>query len=79
MEGRLPFVTYNQVVLEHRTTITRTKVAWIPSRFAKIGKFLRINDDNGWEVVSVDRTAMTEEYVMSHRDDYRYQRKVSDV
>lgn len=29
------------------------QVAWLPSEFAKKGKFIKLHDDNGWKVLHV--------------------------
>lgn len=31
----------------------RWQIAWIPSQFAVVGKYLRLLDENGWRVVEV--------------------------
>ena len=42
------------------------QVAWLPSTFAKVGKFLELNGDNGWKVVLVN-SAMDEKYVTERK------------
>lgn len=79
--------TYRQCVLtkplDHKhysdTPGYSTRTAWIPSKFAVVGKVLRLGDDDGWTVAAAGKDAMSEEFVMQRRDDYRYQRRVSDV
>lgn len=78
--------TYRQCVLtkqlgndEYDTMCYSTRTAWIPSKFAVVGKVLRLGDDDGWTVAAAGKDAMSEEFVMQRRDDYRYQRRVSDV
>ena len=39
---------------------------WIPTKFAKVGKVLRIGDEDGWVVREVYATA-TREYVDAQR------------
>lgn len=31
----------------------RHKIAWIPNKFATVGSFLRIHEENGWKVIAV--------------------------
>lgn len=33
--------------------LNKVMIAWIPSMFARVGKFLELNGDNGWKVNSV--------------------------
>jgi hypothetical protein len=58
-------------------------VAWIPAKFAKVGKYVKIKQedgswDNGWEITSVGSKRKAE-YVESNERDYLKQRKASDV
>ena len=57
--------------------------AWIPSEFAKLGKVLKIKqDDNiwqdGWKVTSVGTTRNIE-WLQTHERDYLHQREASDI
>ncbi len=55
---------------------TTTQVTWIPDSFAKIGKYLKIHGEDGWQVSSVyDRVARHE---LRERD-YLHQREASDI
>ncbi len=58
-------------------TLTRTKhgvqlqqIAWIPAKFAVVGKFLRLRDEDGWQVISVGGE-IEESYILAHKDDHR--------
>lgn len=52
--------------------------AWIPERYAKEGKCLKIKDEDGWKVVSAgDRVEAR--LVEGRERDYRHQREVSDI
>lgn len=59
-------------------------VAWIPEELAKVGKVLELLDSHtgewtgGWVVESV-HSRLSEEYVREHENDYKHQRKASDV
>ena len=68
--------THTQVNMV-RDTIHDT--CWIPSKFAVQGKFLRIGDENGWQVTSVGDLKMPSKYVEERGRDYRSQRQASDV
>ena len=59
-------------------------VAWIPEKFAKIGKHIRIKQENGtwdydWEVMKVGDTKKEESRLIAGERDYKNQRKMSDV
>jgi hypothetical protein len=54
-------------------------VAWIPVKFAVVGKFLRIKDDNCWEVKSVGSQALEEDALLTLRDNHRSHRMATDV
>lgn len=57
--------------------------SWIPEKFAKKGKYLKLRKNNewvdGWLVVEVGDTRQPEEFVLARSQDYRHQRDVSDV
>lgn len=49
-----------------------TQVTWLPEKFAKKGKVLRLNHTNGWIVMEVWASA-TEEFVLAReRDNVRW-------
>ena len=45
------------------------QVTWIPSKFAKVGKVLRLKDDDGWVVTEIWKTE-PEEYVKARNKDH---------
>jgi hypothetical protein len=57
-------------------------VSWIPEKFAKVGKFVKLKDleewQDGWEVVEVGIKKDSKE-VQKRSVDYRHQRKASDI
>lgn len=53
-------------------------VVWIPEKYAKVGKYLKLKDDDGWEVVEVCTKKDSKE-VQKRSVDYRHQRKASDI
>jgi hypothetical protein len=55
------------------------QTAWIPEEFAKVGKYLRIEDDNGWEVISAGTHRMSGQYLVDHEREYLRHRKVTDI
>ena len=69
-------MNYKQCLIKKGDT---TQMSWIPERFAKTGKFLRLHDDNGWEVKVVYEPAMDEAVVNERSRDYTKQREASDI
>ena len=75
---------YMQCLMQRKTSIrTLEVVAWIPEKFAVVGKILELTSKskvktNGWEVVSVG-DPQDEKYVLSHERDYLLTRKASDI
>ena len=57
--------------------------AWIPVKFAKKDKFLRLKEqgkwENGWKVEKVHDVALPESAVIAHRDSYRDTRVTTDI
>lgn len=71
---------YTQCVLERAN---RTTTSWLPQRFSRIGKILKLKREDGtwedgWQVKSTG-TTMEFEYVLNHERDYKNQRKASDI
>lgn len=55
------------------------QTVWIPEIYAHIGQILEIKQDNGWLVTEVGQIRMLEEDVSMHSQDYKHQRKMSDI
>jgi len=75
------YMNYKQCVLRKNMT---WKTTWIPEKFAKKGKYLTLRNDklewiNGWEVIKVNATILTEPQVLVQRDGHKNQRQVSDI
>ena len=68
-------MNYRQCKLKKGNTET---TSWIPEKFAKKGKFLKLKDDNGWEVISVGGM-MDEKEVQDRSRDYKKTRLASDI
>jgi hypothetical protein len=55
--------SYKQCILEKnkesgvstQTAAVSRQIAWIPSKFAVVGKLVKLKDENGWRVVSVGK------------------------
>ena len=58
---------------------TLCQTAWIPSKFAVVGKYLRIKDDDGWKVEEVSTVEMPEVTIMARSRDHLHTRDASDI
>ncbi len=67
---------FRQCVLQKKAIV---QVAWIPEQFAKEGLFLEIKEDDGWEVIFVGTIRLDDAYVSERSQDYKHQRKASDI
>lgn len=54
-------------------------VAWIPEKFAKSGKVLRIKDVDGFKVLAIGTARKPEEEVQERSRDFKNTRKASDI
>jgi len=58
-------------------------VAWIPEKFAKYNKVLKLKcDDNSWNdgwIVQEVYNSKDEKYIFEHERDWAKQRKASDI
>jgi hypothetical protein len=66
------------------TKDNKKRVAWIPSKFALVGKVIKIKDDNGewndgWIVERASSNEVCEDYLVEHERDYKHQREASDI
>jgi len=62
----------------HLVKNNRHKTAYIPSKFARIGKIVKLLDDDGWLVTNT-YTTMSEDKVLENSKDHKRTRKASDV
>ncbi len=58
---------------------TIEQTAWIPVKYAVIGKFVKLNEDNGWEIISTGMEIRSSDYVDDRSQDYKRTRKASDI
>jgi hypothetical protein len=74
-------VNYAQCALKK---INSHHMAWIPTQFANIGKFIKIKQDDGswddgWEVIGVSEGIKTSEEADYNSQLYKKTRKASDI
>jgi hypothetical protein len=55
------------------------QVAWIPEEFAICNKYLRIINEDGWQVQVVGKFRRSGDYLESHEREYLNHRKVTDI
>lgn len=55
------------------------QVAYIPAKYAIVGKYLRIGDDNGWKVDTVSSHFQTSAENNVRSQDYKRTREASDI
>lgn len=55
------------------------QVSWIPEIYAHVGEILELKKEDGWVVKEVGSYRMLEEDVSKHSQDYKHQRKMSDI
>ena len=53
--------------------------AWIPSKFAKKGKKVRIDGMDGLWTIEDAGTTRSEDYLLKNKDNYRTHRKATDI
>jgi hypothetical protein len=61
-----------------------TQVAWIPVKFAEVGKYLKLDNEpadfqDGWRVEDVTEPAVEEHILVKNSQDYKKTRKASDI
>ena len=67
---------YKQCLLRKGDT---SYMAWIPEKFAKKGKYVRLRGDNGWEVVFASNLCLEEQEIADRSQDYRRHRRATDI
>ncbi len=67
---------FKQCVLRNGSTY---QVAWLPEHLAHINKILEIKSENGWEVIEVAQIRLDNNYIEEQSQDYKNQRKASDI
>lgn len=54
------------------------QIAWIPSTFAVVNKYIKIKNDNGWKVIKIFNTISNDEAIEILKY-HRTHRKGSDI
>lgn len=61
----------------------QTQVAWLPEKFAEVGRILKLKDndvwEDGWVVSSIGTALVSDEIITERSQDYKNTRKASDV
>ena len=58
---------------------TEHQVVWLPERFARPRKWLRLDEEDHWQVEIVYLTRLTEKELMERSQDYKKTREASDI
>lgn len=58
---------------------TTEQVSWIPVQFARKDMYLKLHDEDGWQVISVGETSISSKYLKNMEDAIKDQRKASDI
>ena len=74
-------IYHKQCVLKKHSTI---EVSWIPEQYAHEGSYVKIRGkdkqwDDGWLVMTVSQFRMDEDTLADFSQDYKHQRKMSDI
>ena len=69
-------VPYKQCKLKRENTTT---TSWIPVKFAKVGKCVKLKDEDGWIVEEVGSLARPYDDVSERSQDYKKTRRASDI
>ena len=67
---------YKQCTLTRGST---SEVVFIPETFAVMNKYLRIGDENGWQVKSIGANRVEGAYLKEHEREYLNHRKITDI
>jgi hypothetical protein len=73
---------FNQCTLEKRSGFSTLKtVSWIPSKFAEIGKTIKLKDDNGnwvdgWNVIGLG-TELEEDFLPDYHSEIKAHRRAT--
>jgi len=68
-------IYYRQCVLRKNNTVI---VSWLPEKYAKRGKYVKLKDIDGWKIIEVGHRMKGEE-TLERSQDYKHQRKASDI
>lgn len=76
---------YTQCIMEKKINgVMSKKTAFIPDKFAKVGKYVKLQDEKGnwtdsWKVSVATTISMDKEHVLVVESQHKNTRKVSDV
>ncbi len=76
---------YTQCIMERKINGVRSvKIAFIPDKFAKEGKYVKLQDEKGnwvdnWRIFAVGCFSMDKDHVLVVESQHKNTRKVSDI
>lgn len=54
------------------------QVTWLPTGYATLGEYVRLGDDDGWQVIEVG-TTLDSKFVNERSRDHKNMRKMTDI
>lgn len=73
-------IFYRQCILKKTNQV---QVAWLPEMFCKVNTYveLEINKkwEDGWKIINVSKSRMSGQQVSEQSQEYKHQRKASDI
>ena len=57
----------------------KEQTSWIPEKYAKVHKCLRIGEEDGWRVIQVSSDGIDEKDAIMQQHIHKTHRKVTDV
>ncbi len=71
---------YRQCLLQKSNLF---KTTWIPEKYAKLNKYLELQEDNswdnGWQVIAISKVRLDEKNLIERSQDYKKTREASDI
>lgn len=69
-------IYYKQCILQK---LGKIQVAWIPEVYAHKDNYVIIKGDDGWQIIMVGQARLSNGEVSEQSQDYKHQRKASDI
>lgn len=68
-------IYYRQCILKKGDT---SQIAWIPEMYASLGNYVKLKEDDGWQIIEVGSRLAAPD-MNEQSQDYKHQRKASDI
>lgn len=71
---------YRQCIVQYQMEHSSVNMTtWLPEKYAKRGKYLKLKGRDGWMVIEVGSHRYTEEEAVDRAQDHKRTRKASDI